>query len=142
MKPLRQPMRGMALPTAIFLLVIMAALSVFLMRIAGMQQAGSAQDFLASRAFQATRAGMEWAAYQTMTKASCSAAAGFSPGGDLAAFTVTIQVSATSHVEAGETVRLCEVTATACNQPASGACPGNSGTPYYAERQMRGSFPY
>ena len=34
-------------------LVIMAALSVFMMRIAGLQQAGSAQDFLASRAFQA-----------------------------------------------------------------------------------------
>jgi MSHA biogenesis protein MshP len=141
MRPIRT-MQGMALPTAIFLLVIMAALSVFMMRIAGLQQAGSAQDFLASRAFQAARAGMDWAAYQALVKASCSAASGFSPGGNLAAFTVSIKVNATSHVEAGSTVRLCDVTATACNQPAGGVCPGASGTPYYVERQLRGSFPY
>lgn len=141
MKP-RLRARGMALPAAIFLLVIMAALGAFLMRIASLQQAGSAQDILSSRAFQAARAGVEWALYQAQRNGSCSAATGFSPGGNLADFTVSVTVSTTSYTEAGTALRLCAVTATACNQPVAGACPGSAGTRYYVERQLRASFPY
>lgn len=134
--------RGMALPTALFLLVIMASLSLYLMRISTLQQAGSAQDFLSARAFQAARAGMEWAAYHTQRNATCKSSSGFSPGANLAEFTVSVSAIATSHSEAGSSVRLCEVTVTACNQPQGGVCPGTSGAPYYAERQLHGSFPY
>ena len=136
------PHRGMALPTAIFLLVIMAALGAFLMRIASLQQTGSAQDILSAKALQAARSGMEWSLYQAQRNATCIAASGFSPGGNLADFTVSIAVSTSSYNEGGTTVRLCDVTVTACNQTSGGACPGTSGTTYYVERQLRGSFPY
>jgi MSHA biogenesis protein MshP len=57
---------GFLLVTAIFLLVILAALGAFILTISGTQQTSSALDVQGTRAYQAARAGIEWASYQVL----------------------------------------------------------------------------
>ncbi len=55
---------GFAIVSAIFLIVILAALGVGILVFSRAQQASSAYDVQGSRAYQAARAGIEWAVYQ------------------------------------------------------------------------------
>ena len=57
---------GFVLPSAIFLLVILAALAAFLVTISTTQNMTSAQDVQGARAYQAARAGIEWGLYQVL----------------------------------------------------------------------------
>jgi len=57
---------GFSLITAIFLLVILAALGAFILTISGTQQTSSALDVQGSSAYQAARAGIEWGSYQVL----------------------------------------------------------------------------
>jgi Tfp pilus assembly protein PilX len=61
---------GFLLVTAIFLLVILAALGAFILTISGTQQTSSALDVQGSRAYQAARAGIEWASDQLLISTS------------------------------------------------------------------------
>jgi MSHA biogenesis protein MshP len=63
-------MKGFALVSAIFLLVVIAALGVFAVTISTTQQQSSAMDALGSRAYQAAKAGIEWGIYQVSNTAS------------------------------------------------------------------------
>ena len=58
--------KGFAIVTAIFLLVILAALGVGMLVFSKAQQTTSAYDVQGSRAYQAARAGIEWALYQRL----------------------------------------------------------------------------
>ena len=53
-------LRGFALPSALFLLVILAMLGAFMLAVSGMQHAAQAVDVSSSRAYQGARAGIEW----------------------------------------------------------------------------------
>jgi len=57
---------GFLLVTAIFLLVVLAALGAFILTISGTQQTSSALDVQGARAYQAARAGIDWASYQLL----------------------------------------------------------------------------
>lgn len=141
---------------AIFLLVVLAALGAFIAGITSSQQVGLAHDIQGARAYQAARYGSEWGVYQVLrgdpndaghvAAISCNTAATFcnlcrgatyaAPttlnrtglAGELATFTVTVACGSgnTSFVEGGDTVRVYQITATACNQPAGGACPNTT----------------
>ena len=65
MKPIKQ--QGFLLPAAIFILVILAALGAYALNVTGVQQNTSLQDTQGTKAYQAARAGVEWAAYQVLT---------------------------------------------------------------------------
>lgn len=56
--------RGFSLISAIFLLVVIAALGTFAVTLSTTQQQSVALDVLGSRAYQAARAGVEWGAFQ------------------------------------------------------------------------------
>lgn len=64
--PMRQRARGFALPSAIFLLVILAALGAFMVSLSTTQQIGSAQDIQGSRAYWAARAAADFGLYQVL----------------------------------------------------------------------------
>jgi len=64
MKPIKQ--QGFLLPAAIFILVILAALGAYALNITSVQQNTSLQDTQGTRAYQAARAGVEWAAYRVL----------------------------------------------------------------------------
>ena len=64
MKQIKQ--QGFLLPAAIFILVILAGLGAYALNITSVQQSTSLQDTQGTRAYQAARAGVEWAAYQVL----------------------------------------------------------------------------
>lgn len=62
--------RGFAIVSAIFILVVLAALGAFIVNISTSQQIGSAIDVQGVRAYQAARAGIEWGLYQVQSTAT------------------------------------------------------------------------
>lgn len=137
--------RGVSLITAIFLIVVLAALGAFLVTVSGLQQTSSALDIQGSKAYQAARAGIEWGAFQSLRNGTCtvaSAATSFNAGGTLTDFTVTVDCAATPYSEVtASTGTVYLITSTACNRPNSGRCdivvtPG----PNYVERQLQATM--
>ncbi|MEW6164186.1 MAG: pilus assembly PilX N-terminal domain-containing protein [Pseudomonadota bacterium] len=132
--------RGFAIVSAIFILVVLAALGAFILNVSSSQQIGSALDVQGARAYQAARAGIEWGLYRQLQAASCAAAASFAPAAaTLAGFTITVNCAATADGSGGPTVYT--LTSTACNQPDAGACPNttNPGA-FYVERRLTVTF--
>ncbi|GHU32716.1 hypothetical protein AGMMS50256_23300 [Betaproteobacteria bacterium] len=57
---------GFVLPSAIFLLVILALLAAFMVVFSQMQNVTSVQDLQGARAYQAARAGIQWGLYKVI----------------------------------------------------------------------------
>ena len=147
--------RGFAIVSAIFILVVLAALGAFVLNVSTSQQAGSAIDVQGVRAYQAARAGLEWGLYRVQSTAAynfgytstdpntracpASPSSFVSAAPTLAGFTVTVTCTATVDGSGGPTIFT--VVATACNQPTAGACP-NTTTPtsVYVERRLSVAF--
>ncbi|HYD78408.1 MAG TPA: pilus assembly PilX N-terminal domain-containing protein [Paucimonas sp.] len=130
--------RGFSILSALFLLVVVSALGVFLVTISSTQQQTSAQDILGARAYQAARAGIDWGAYQVLRDQAFGVACRttnnsqtISPlGGTLAGFTVVVSctTNGASYVEDGTTLRVYELSALATH--------GTVNTPGRIERQI------
>lgn len=154
--------RGFALVSAIFILVVLAALGAFIVNISTSQQIGSALDVQGVRAYQSARAGVEWGLFQVQSTAAYNFSYGPGPGAvgtadpnsrlcpasptsfvpaapTLAGFTVTVVCEAAADASGGPTIFT--VRSTACTQPNGGACP-NITTPgnLYVERRLEVSF--
>jgi MSHA biogenesis protein MshP len=130
-------LRGFAILSAIFILVVLAALGAFILSISSQQQIGSALDVQGVRAYQAARAGIEWGLYQQLRSGSCVASTSFSPtAATLAGFTVNVTCVATPDGSGGPTVY--DITSTACNDA---TCPNttNPGN-LYIERRLTVTF--
>jgi MSHA biogenesis protein MshP len=151
-----RPEAGFSVLTAIFLLVVLAALAVIIASVTGIQQASSQLDVLGVRAYQSARLGMEWGARAVLDPgntlnhnlASCSpvqlppcpAASTNLPAlaGSLSPFTVTVSCTQTADTTEGNRgVRVYALVATACNQPVAGACPNPAPGADYIERQLQ-----
>lgn len=140
---------GVALVTAIFLLVVLAGLGVAAVSLTTTQQTASAQDELGARAYQSAKAGMEWALF---TRLQNSAAGGLSCPGTvtfamprdttLASFTVTVvcgtpAASFDSTLSPDPTAGHYTITSTACNGTPGAACPAPSNSPDYIQRVIQ-----
>jgi MSHA biogenesis protein MshP len=130
--------------SAIFVLVVLAALGTAMVGITQRQQLGSAAELESARALQSARGGLEWAAFQVLQNPAPPAAAPdcFATANlAVAAFTVTVGCTRTptsGTVADGATQMVFyQLVATACNAPVAGACPA-TGTPRttYVERQL------
>lgn len=131
--------RGFTLAAGVFLLVVLAALGAFVLQISTAQHVGAAYDIQGSRAYQAARAGIEWGAYEALRFGRCDAAgSSFSPGGSLSEFSVRVVGALQASDELGTPVRVCSLTATACNQSGAG-CPNPDPADHYIERQLQAS---
>jgi MSHA biogenesis protein MshP len=140
---------GVALVTAIFLLVVLSGLAVAVVSLTTSQQAAATQDEQGARAYQAARAGIEWALFFSQRPAGAVAA---NPLGcpansysfglaapTLSTFTVTVTCTGP---EAGygfvpasdRTAGGIRFTSTACNQPANNVCPNPAPGPDYVQR--------
>lgn len=132
--------RGFAILSAIFILVVLAALGAFILSVSSSQQIGSALDVQGARAYQAARAGIEWGLFRQLQQGNCAAATSFvPPAATLAGFTVTVTCVATVDANGGPTVHA--LTSTACSEPNGGACPNtvNPGS-MYVERRLEATF--
>ncbi|MES2257589.1 MAG: agglutinin biogenesis protein MshP [Pseudomonadota bacterium] len=131
---------GVSIVTAIFLLVVLSALGAAIMTISTSQQASSALDLLGARAYEAARSGAEYGLYQQRRNSVCTTTT-FTPGGTLSAFTVTVVCTVTATAGMGAALNQMQITATACNIPASGICPNASTTsPDYVQRVVTVQF--
>lgn len=139
--------RGFSIVTAVFLVVILALLGVFIVSITGLQQSSQALDVQGVRAYQAARTGIEWGAYRVLDPNNALAAAlpacPASPthltglAGSLSAFTVTVTCSSTDTTEGNRNIRVFQLVATGCNAPGAAppaSCPGTTATGYVERR--------
>jgi MSHA biogenesis protein MshP len=102
--------RGFSLVSAIFLLVVLAALGAAMVTFSTAQNQGLAMDVMGSRAYQAANAGVEWAAYNIATTSGVPVVFGprFVPatpsalGGNLAPFTVWVGYTAVARSDAAD----------------------------------------
>lgn len=127
---------GFSIITAIFLLVVLGALGTMMVTFFVGQQQSSALDVMGSRAYQASRAGIEWAAYQVaLSPANASAPVGCATsfaantlGGTLAPFAVTVSCATPVSAVEGTTIWVYDITSTATY--------GAAGSPDYVERVL------
>ena len=130
---------GFALPTAIFLMVILAALGVFIARITLLQSTSTSLDALGAGAYQAARAGVEWGAHNSLRNSVCAASTTLAFAGTaLSPFTATVTCSSTATDELGVTGSIDQIASTACNEPAAGpVCPNPAPTSAnYVDRRI------
>jgi MSHA biogenesis protein MshP len=133
----RNRQRGAALMAAIFLLIVIGALITYLLKMSGLQHSSVALDVMGARAYQASRAGIEWGVYRALRDNTCVGSASFGLAGGLSEFTVTVACTDTPYTEVDSTAKhVYLIQATACNRPNAGACPGTPG-PFYVERQLQ-----
>ncbi|MFB0936564.1 MAG: pilus assembly PilX N-terminal domain-containing protein [Propionivibrio sp.] len=132
---------GFALPSAIFLLVILASLAAFLVNVSTTQSTTSAQDVQGARAYQAARAGVEWGLYQVLDPLNATAVAPGNPAWpnmpgcaagvlSIEGFNVTVRCESSDYFEAGQSrrIRVYRLVATASS--------GAVATPAFVEREV------
>ncbi len=125
---------------AVFMIVTLAAIGVYLITVSTGQAAAIAQDEQGVEAYQAARAGLEVGAYQVLrnTPAICTPTQtitltnqrlnGFSAKVDC------VRVNAALETEGGADIAVYRVTSTGCNAT---PCTPASPDPTYVERQLQ-----
>jgi MSHA biogenesis protein MshP len=103
--------RGMSLVPALFLLIVVAALATFAVRIGSAQQQTASLALLGDRALAAAAAGAEWAAYRALNSGLCMNAALSLHEAALQGFQVGVTCSSTSHTEGAITYRTFDIDA-------------------------------
>jgi MSHA biogenesis protein MshP len=140
---IRRHQSGFSIATAIFLIVILAALGAFMVTIGSGQQVGLAQDVLGVRILQAARTGTEWGVYQVLNttgsfRTSCNTGTATPVNlpalQDMAGITVKVECSSVAYTEGSSAFRSYQITATACN---NATCPNTTSPPnLYVERRL------
>lgn len=133
---------GFSLIMAIFLIVVLGGIAVFIGRVSTMQHHSSALDEEGAMAYQAARAGIEWGVYQAViiddgAGAGCAAAIQFTLPLTVPAtaetpqhivnYTVTVTCALTTTTEDSTSINVYQLIATAINA---------SGGNYGVERQL------
>jgi MSHA biogenesis protein MshP len=134
--------RGFAIVSAIFILVVLAALGAFILSISTSQQIGSALDVQGARAYHAARTGIEWGLYRQLRDGSCPGAGSptsFAPTATtLSGFTITVTCVAVPDPGAHGGPTTYRLQSTACTEPnaAEPRCPNttNAGNRYIDRR--------
>jgi MSHA biogenesis protein MshP len=98
--------RGFSLISAIFLLVVLAALGVYAVRINTLQQQTVTAGLRAAQAFQAARTGVSWGAYRSLATGACVSGTLNLTEGATAGFVVTVTCAQSTHTEGASTVRV------------------------------------
>lgn len=124
--------RGVALVSAIFLLVVLAALGAYMVTVSGVQQTTVDRALISARTHFAARAGLEWGIHQivsiTPIGVACPAPATFNPAGfGFDGVSVAVNCSRTQYDD-GELTYIYAFTSTANH--------GTAGTAEYAERRL------
>ena len=128
--PCRQ--RGFALIVAIFLLVVLSSLGVYIVKVSGIQHQTVNITLLGARAFEAARAGVEWGAFRALDSGACPADTTLNlTEGGLNGFDVDVTCTTSSHTETGSTYNLFVIEAE--------ARAGAYGNPDYVSRRMQAS---
>ena len=94
---------GVALVAAIFLLVVLAGLAVYAVRLGTLQQQTVSSALRAAQAFHAARSGVAWAAHRAINSGWCGAQTFNLSESGASGFEVQVQCTSTAHVEGATT---------------------------------------
>ncbi len=125
---------GFTLVTALFLLVVVALLGVYMMNFSAVQHTTLAYGLQGARAMQAAHAGLEWGIYHVITDSSCVTDTAFiTNSGDvqLDNFNIVVACTESSHTEGAETIITFQLTST--------ASVGTFGTLDFVSRSLQGT---
>jgi MSHA biogenesis protein MshP len=130
MKSLVYRIKGFMLPMAIFLLVILATLVGYAMRLAVLANMGAIQDVQGSQAYLAARAGTEWAAFQVLTPVNMATCPVVPSPFTINGFNIVLDCNFTDWTDKGTTqdIRIYNIVAT--------ASVGVAGSQDYVERRI------
>ena len=120
--------RGVSLITALFLIVVLAGIASFAVRLTAVQQQSVGSSLQATRALLAARSGIEWAAHRALNGGSCSAQSTTLSEAGAAGFTVSVTCSQSAHSEGGATVNVYAIESLAES--------GSYGGPDYVSRRL------
>ncbi len=98
--------RGFSLVSATFLLVVLAALGAFAVRINVLQQQTVTAALRSGQAFHAARSGIAWSAYRALEFGTCAADTLNLTEVGTAGFRVTVGCSQSTHLEGITPVRV------------------------------------
>ena len=125
--------QGVSLISAIFMLLLFAALAAYMVSLTNTANVTSAQDINGVRAYQAAQAGLEWGAYQVLVPATASCAASTTLPAAINDFTVTVTCRPYGpYTEAGATFTIYRLVSKATSSVAVGG-------PGFAEREVSGA---
>lgn len=128
---MKRRQKGFTLIAAIFLLVVVAVLVVYIANIRSVQQTTLLYGVQGARAIQAARSGIEWGIHQSIVNDSCVASSSFTSAA-FAGFNIVVECDRTTHDEGGpdliHTFNLKSV-----------ASSGSYGSLDYVQRQMQAS---
>ena len=130
---------GFSLVTAIFLLVVLATLMVYMTNLSVVQHTTVAMSVQGARALQAARAGVEYAAFNALDPVNGTAWCAGTPDSlsfsapALAPFQVTINCSSSDHVEGVSTVTFYAISALA---ESGSFASGSNANPDYVSRRI------
>lgn len=104
---------GFTLVTALFLLVVVALLSVYMINFSGVQHTTLVYGLQGARAMQAARAGLEWGIYEVIPNNDsnniCPGTSTFTLDG----FNVEVRCTESTHLEAADTIITYQLTSQA-----------------------------
>ena len=116
---------GFAMVSAIFLLVVLAALGAYMITLSGTHQATPRQSILGTRVYFGAKAGLDWGIQQAIAAGSCVASTPVALAGTgLSGVTATVTCTSTAHT-GGNVYRI-----------TSTAVTGTFGSLDYAQRRM------
>ncbi len=121
--------RGVSLVAALFLLVVLAGLGVFAVRLGVLQAQTTTSGLRAAQAFHAARSGISWAAHRALNGGVCGPAVLNLSEGGTSGFDVTIQCAQSAHIEAGSALNVYVIDAL--------AEAGTYGGPDYVSRRLQ-----
>jgi MSHA biogenesis protein MshP len=130
--PSRVSSAGFSLVAALFLIVVVAALGAFAVRIGANQQQTTNLSLLTTRALSAANSGIEFGAYQALYASSCVSVTLNLAEAGLTGFTVNVTCASTPHTESGVAINVYRIDAT--------ATLGAYGMPDYVSRHVYATF--
>jgi MSHA biogenesis protein MshP len=98
--------RGFSLISAVFLLVVLAGLGVYAVRLATLQQQTVTAGLRAAQALEAAKTGAAWGAYSALNAGVCANGTLNLTEGAAAGFRVAVQCTQRTHTEGTATIRV------------------------------------
>ena len=122
--------KGFAIAGVLIILGICAVFSVYLLKMVTLEEESSVKDSSGESAYQAARAGAEYAAYQSLRLNNCSSSNISLTS--LSTYNINLTCSRSTVLESGSSVTIDKWVIIACN---ASSCPSVASASY-VERQM------
>ena len=120
--------RGVSLVSAVFLIVVLASLGTFAVRLMAVQQQTTGAAIRATQAMLAAQSGIDWAAHRALNGGTCTAATLALTEAGANGFNVSVTCTQSTHTEAGATINVYRIESLAQS--------GVYGGPDYVSRRL------